>query len=93
MKKNAHGYAVSLFKTLANSNRLRVLELLIEEEKPLTVCQIADRLQIGQPNLSTHLRRMQENGFVKARQDGNNIYYRLRDRNIERLLQLLQRFS
>lgn len=80
------GYRVKLFKIMGNYNRLRVLELLMTQEAPLTVCQIADRLRIGQPTLSTHLRRMQENGFLTARQDGANMFYAIKDPNIERLL-------
>ena len=86
MKFSQHNYQVRLFKILSNSNRLRVLELLLNSRKALTVTFIADQLKIEQGNLSAHLTRMRENGIVTAKQDGSNMYYSVKDPNVARVL-------
>jgi DNA-binding transcriptional ArsR family regulator len=61
---------------LAEPNRLQIVELL--REGPLTVGEIAERLQIRQPQASKHLRVLSEAGIVKAQADANRRIYQLR---------------
>jgi len=61
---------------LAEPNRLQIVELL--REGPLTVGEIAERLQIRQPQASKHLRVLSEAGIVKAQADANRRIYKLR---------------
>lgn len=61
---------------LAEPNRLQIVELL--REGPLTVGEIAERLQIRQPQASKHLRVLSDAGIVKARTDANRRIYQLR---------------
>jgi DNA-binding transcriptional ArsR family regulator len=77
-----HNYLVKLFKILANSNRLKILEILDRnKEQPLTVNELADQLPISQKTLSNHLAKMRDNGIVKAKQSGLNMYYSIKDDN------------
>lgn len=61
---------------LAEPSRLQIVELL--REGPLTVGEIADRLQIRQPQASKHLRVLSEAGIVEVHPDANRRYYQLR---------------
>lgn len=61
---------------LAEPNRLRIVELL--REGPLTVGEIADRLQIRQPQASKHLRVLSAAGIVEVHPDANRRFYKLR---------------
>ncbi|MEH7544891.1 DNA-binding transcriptional ArsR family regulator [Neobacillus bataviensis] len=61
---------------LAEPNRLQIVELL--RDGPLTVGEIADRLQIRQPQASKHLRVLSEAGIVTAKADANRRIYQLR---------------
>lgn len=52
------------FSALAEPNRLHIVELLIQQ--PLTVGEIAARLQLRQPQASKHLRVLSEAGLVNV---------------------------
>jgi len=53
------------FTALAEPNRLRIVELL--REQPRSVNQVAELLQIRQPQASKHLRVLSEAGLVTVR--------------------------
>ncbi len=61
---------------LSEPNRLQIVELL--REGPLTVGEIADRLQIRQPQASKHLRVLSDAGIVSVHADANRRIYQLR---------------
>src|ERR1700676_4200345 len=63
------------FKALADSNRLRILNLLLHGE--LCVCDLQYVLQASQPNVSRHLSYLKNSGLVLDRRDGSRIFYRL----------------
>jgi len=63
------------FKALADTNRLRILNLLLHGE--LCVCDIQYVLQATQPNVSRHLSYLKNSGLVLDRRDGYRIFYRL----------------
>jgi uncharacterized protein YndB with AHSA1/START domain/DNA-binding transcriptional ArsR family regulator len=60
---------------LAEPHRLQMIELL--REGPLTVGDIAFRLNLRQPQASKHLKILSESGFVEARVEANRRIYRL----------------
>lgn len=63
------------FKALGDSNRLRILNLLLHGE--LCVCDIQYVLENTQPNISRHLAYLKNSGMVLDRRDGFRIFYRL----------------
>src|ERR1051326_6006993 len=65
----------SLFKTLADATRLRILGLLLAGE--VCVCDIHESLRIPQSKTSRHLAYLRRAGLVAARRDGLWIHYRL----------------
>ncbi|AIQ15352.1 TrmB family transcriptional regulator [Paenibacillus sp. FSL H7-0357] len=65
----------NVMSALAEPNRLQIVELL--RERPLTVGEIAERLQLRQPQASKHLRVLSEAGIVEARVDANRRIYSL----------------
>jgi ArsR family transcriptional regulator len=67
------------FKALADSTRLRILNLLLQGE--LCVCDIQYVLDISQPTASRHLAYLKNSGMVMDNRDGYRIFYRLSDRN------------
>jgi len=67
---------ITTLSALAEPNRLQIVELL--RDGPLTVGEIADRLQIRQPQASKHLRVLSEAGIVEAHADANRRIYKLR---------------
>jgi ArsR family transcriptional regulator, arsenate/arsenite/antimonite-responsive transcriptional repressor len=67
------------FKALADSTRLRILNLLLQGE--LCVCDIQYVLEISQPATSRHLAYLKNSGMVMDKRDGYRIFYCLTDRN------------
>lgn len=67
---------ISTFSALAEPNRLRIVEQLLEG--PLTVGEIAQQLQLRQPQTSKHLHVLLEAGLVEVQAVANRRTYRLR---------------
>jgi len=65
----------TLFKALADTTRLRILNLLLAGE--VCVCDIHDTLGIPQPKASRHLAYLRASGIVDARKDGQWVHYKL----------------
>src|SRR5713101_3013084 len=66
----------SVFETLAEPTRLRIVEALRGGEQ--AVNDIVDRVDIHQSGVSRHLRILSEAGFVQVRPDGPKRLYSLR---------------
>jgi DNA-binding transcriptional ArsR family regulator len=64
------------FDVLAEPTRRRILDLLLEQPRP--VGALVDAIGASQPATSKHLRVLREAGFVDVRQDGQRRIYALR---------------
>jgi DNA-binding transcriptional ArsR family regulator len=64
------------FRALAEPGRLQIIELLLRE--PLPVGAVAERLRMGQPQASKHLRVLGDAGLVEMRPDAQRRIYALR---------------
>ena len=73
------------FRALSEPIRLRVIELLRHQE--LCVCELCEKLDVGQSKLSFHLKTLKEAGLLRFRQEGRWIYYSL---NLSQLVLLEQ---
>lgn len=57
-----------VFKALADKNRLRVLKLL--EQKHMCVCELSFILDITQPSVSRHLKKLKSAGLIDSEKQG-----------------------
>jgi ArsR family transcriptional regulator, arsenate/arsenite/antimonite-responsive transcriptional repressor len=64
-----------LFRVLADPTRLRLLNLMGEQE--ICVCYFVDVLKSSQPKISRHLAYLRKAGIVSARREGKWMHYRL----------------
>jgi DNA-binding transcriptional ArsR family regulator len=64
------------FEVLAEESRRRILDLLVEEERP--VGDLVDLLALRQPAVSKHLKALRDAGLVESRTDGQRRIYRVR---------------
>jgi DNA-binding transcriptional ArsR family regulator len=62
-----------IFFALGESNRIKILELLKNEE--LCVSDICKRFDITQPSVSHHLDILKRSGLVKSEKRGREVYY------------------
>jgi ArsR family transcriptional regulator, arsenate/arsenite/antimonite-responsive transcriptional repressor len=77
-----------LFRALADSTRLRLLNLIGDRE--ICVCYFVQILGISQPKISRHLAYLRRAGIVASRRDGKWMHYRLsmpRDKTAAAILQ------
>lgn len=75
-------------KTLADSKRLRIINVLRDGE--MTVGDMARALGLRQANLSQHLTLLRERGVVTTRRQGLNIYYSLSSPKIVQACELMR---
>jgi DNA-binding transcriptional ArsR family regulator len=86
---HAHaGEAAQLLKALGNEQRLLILCHLLE--KPLSVGELNDQLDLSQSALSQHLALLREAGLVNTRREAQSIYYSLPAGPVTRIMALLQ---
>jgi ArsR family transcriptional regulator len=65
-----------LFQALADRTRLRLLNLMAEQE--ICVCYFVQVLNAPQSKISRHLAYLRNTGIVQARRDGKWMHYRLK---------------
>jgi len=83
--KTAQKSFASLSNILAlagNEARLKILYLL-EEERELCPCDLADILGMSIPAVSQHLRKLKDGNIVETRKEGQTIYYSLTQENLK----------
>lgn len=73
-----------LFRGLADTTRLSILECLRRGEK--TTSEIVKETNQNQPNISNHLACLLDCGLVRNRREGKNVFYNLNNERIARLL-------
>ena len=66
---------VEYHKALSDKTRLRILALLKVED--LCVCELVEILQISQPAVSQHMRKLKNAKLVKERRNGQWVFYSL----------------
>jgi ArsR family transcriptional regulator len=64
-----------LFKALADRTRLRLINLIGDDE--VCVCFFVEVLKLNQPKISRHLAYLRRAGVVSARREGKWIHYRI----------------
>lgn len=68
-----------LLKALSQPKRLEIIQLLREQELPVT--EIQEMLDLPQGNLSQHLQILRQSDVVKTRRNGKQIYYSIAHKN------------
>ncbi len=66
----------SLFKALADANRVKIVTMIAERGE-LCACMILDELGITQPTLSHHMKVLCSCGLVACRREGKWMNYSL----------------
>jgi len=74
------------FRGLGDTTRLRILFLLLEQER--SVSELVSLLGSQQGRVSTHLACLRWCGFVVAEKTGRSVRYRIADPRIRQLLDL-----
>ncbi|RDU37920.1 transcriptional regulator [Neobacillus piezotolerans] len=81
----------TILTALAEPNRLQIVELL--RKKPLSVGEIAERLNLLQPATSKHLRVLNKAGLVEVKAVANQRIYRLKQQPFQELDKWVESFK
>lgn len=96
MSAEAVSLVATRFKVLSEPLRLQILQYLENGESSVT--NVTKAVNSTQPNVSKHLKILQDEGFVAKRQEGNTVFYKIADESIFELCDLVcgslkERFS
>lgn len=75
------------FKALAEPNRLAILSALHGGESSVT--ELVADTGLGQANVSKHLDLLRRYGFVARRKEGLNVFYRVADKDVFRICDIM----
>ncbi len=78
---------VKLLSALASEVRLEILTIIARRES--SVGNLSARLKLSQSAVSQHLAKLRNDGLVSTRRDAQTVYYTCTNRNVQRVLDLL----
>ncbi len=76
----------NFFKTVGDLTRLKILYALDNNE--MCVCDIANLLNTTKSNVSHQLKLLKDNGLVKSRKSGKEVYYMLDDEHVSSVIEV-----
>lgn len=77
-----------ILRALSHPARLCIVQGLLKGEE-ICVSDLEKSLQISQPGVSQHLRRLSQSGLVEGERQGQQVFYRLSEGKREWLYTLL----
>lgn len=80
--QKSFGSLSNVLALAGNEVRLKIIYLL-DEEKELCPCDLADILSMSIPAVSQHLRKLKDGNIVETRKESQTIYYSLTQDNIK----------
>lgn len=89
MKSQFYNKWAETLKTLGHPLRLKIVKLLIEEEK--CVLNIWSQLEMQQSVVSQHLAVLRKKGIVDCKRNGTMVKYFVKNKNIEEIVKLIER--
>lgn len=81
----------TVFKALADPTRVRLLQYLAGSESGTAcACHLPTALQISQPTLSFHMRKLHDAGLVDRHKRGRWVHYTVRPETLGRVRNFLE---
>lgn len=80
--------AAECLKTVAHPHRLRILQMLLQED--FTVSELAEACELPSAMASEHLRLMQRCGLLNSEKIGRKVYYRVTEPHLKDLLKCIE---
>lgn len=85
--KNKYDETTKVFKAFSDSNRLMIVEMILDGEK--CACTILEDLNISQSTLSHHMKILCDSGVVNCRKEGKWNYYSINKDGCKTIYDLL----
>jgi ArsR family transcriptional regulator, arsenate/arsenite/antimonite-responsive transcriptional repressor len=75
----------ALFRALGDPARVRIVNLLATSDEPVCVCNLIEPLELSQPTVSHHLKKLTDAGLLDREQRGKWAYFSLNDEAMSQL--------
>jgi ArsR family transcriptional regulator, arsenate/arsenite/antimonite-responsive transcriptional repressor len=83
----------ALFRALSDPARVKIVNLLARTAEPVCACEFEPALQLSQPTVSHHLKKLTEAGLLEREQRGKWAYFSLNEEaslQLERLVRVAE---
>lgn len=87
--KNDTKKIADIFKTLSCKTRLDIIVELLDKEE-CSVNDLAEKLNIPQPNVSQHLAILRRAGIIEGYRNGIQIIYRIIDKQVKKIIETIK---
>src|SRR6266545_8360769 len=67
----------ALFRAVADPARVKIVNLLATSAEPICACEFEPALELSQPTVSHHLKKLTEAGLLEREQRGKWAYFSL----------------
>jgi ArsR family transcriptional regulator, arsenate/arsenite/antimonite-responsive transcriptional repressor len=75
----------TLFRALAEPARVKIVNLIARSEAPVCACEFEPALDLAQPTVSHHLKKLTDAGLLEREQRGKWAYFSLSRDAVETL--------
>ncbi len=79
----------TIFRALGDPARVRIVNMLVGSDDPVCVCELVPALELSQPTVSHHLKKLTDAGLLEREQRGKWAYYSLSGEALDRLASLV----
>src|SRR5262245_44098680 len=90
MLQSLRQFKAEIFQALGHPTRVAIVEHLRDGE--MSVGSLCEKLGIEQANASQHLAVLRSKHIVETRKEGNQIFYRLRNQVVGKMLELMRQY-
>ena len=67
----------AVFRALADATRVRIVNVLATSDEPVCICNLVEPLELTQPTVSHHMKKLLDVGLVEREQRGKWAYFTL----------------
>lgn len=75
--------SVGFLKALADTNRMKIVSILLKTNENLCVADLAARLKITQPATSQHIKILKYAGLLTSTKEGNKVFYHIDKKQLQ----------
>jgi ArsR family transcriptional regulator len=79
----------TLFRALSDPARVKIVNLLARADEPVCVCELVPAVELSQPTVSHHLKKLTEAGLLEREERGKWAFYSLSGEALDRLASLV----
>lgn len=89
MRQEEARTTAAVFRALSDPHRVRIVNLLANAPGPVCVCDLTPQLELSQPTVSFHLKKLVQAGLLRREQRGVWAYYSIDRAAVSRLAAVL----